>query len=74
MRAAERGLEVELIRRGEKVAVLVSLATLARREGGEVNFWDRLVAFRQEVPRSSLLPRVAIARLRQRDQGRTVKL
>ena len=74
VRAAERGAVVELTRRGEKVAVLVSISTLARLEGGAENFWDRLMEFRQSVPRSSLLPRGALKGLRQRDHGRAVKL
>lgn len=74
VRAAERGAEVELTRRGEKVAVLVSVATLARLESGVENFWDRLVAFRQAVPRASLLPRATLKALRQRDEGRAVSL
>jgi cellobiose PTS system EIIB component len=71
VRDAERGAEVELTRRGEKVAVLVSIARL---ETGAANFWDRLVAFRKSATKSGLLPRSALARLRDRSPGRRVKL
>lgn len=73
IRAAERGAEVELTRRGEKVAVLMSVAARAHLADAEANFWDRLVAFRRAHPKD-LLPRTALKRLRQRDQGRPVDL
>jgi prevent-host-death family protein len=71
VRAAERGAEVELTRRGEKVAVLLSVATRAHLAEGGANYWDRLVAFRRKHP---ALPRGTLKGLRQRDQGRDVKL
>lgn len=74
VRAAERGAAVELTRRGEKVAVLVSVATLARLEAGGANFWDRVVAFRKAAPAGSLLKRDDLDGLRQKDKGRAVTL
>lgn len=74
VREAERGAEVELTRRGEKVAVLISMATRTLLEDAGANFWDRLVAFRQAHPTKDLPPRAALQGLRQRDHGRPVKL
>ncbi len=74
VREAERGAEVELTRRGEKVAVLLSVATRTHLEDAGTNFWDRLVAFRHDHPTRDLPPRAALRGLRQRDQGRPVKL
>lgn len=73
VRAAERGAEVELTRRGEKVAVLISVAARTRLEDSGANFWDRLQAFRREHS-AALLPRSAFKGVRQRDHGRPVKL
>ena len=73
VRAAERGAEVELTRRGEKVAVLISVATRAHLEDSGTNFWDSLQAFLRENPEPGV-PRAAFKGLRQRDRGRPVKL
>ena len=74
VRAAERGVEVELTRRGEKVAVLISTATRAHLEGDADDFCDRLMEFRRQHGTKRLLPRTALKGLRQADEGRVVKL
>ena len=74
VRAAERGAEIELTRRGQRVAVLVSIATHERLNNAGSDFWARLTELRSTLPRSALVPRDQLEGLRQRDAGRPVRL
>jgi prevent-host-death family protein len=43
----ERGLPVELTRRGKRVAVLLSVGQYDQAVGGKRSFWDALTAYRK---------------------------
>ena len=49
VRDAERDSAVELTRRGEPVAVLLSIEEYRRLVAGRKNFWDAYSKFRDEV-------------------------
>lgn len=71
----EAGKEVELVRRGKKVAVLVSPARYARLAGRRTAFSDAYDAFTREHDLAQHgLERRWAAGLRDRASGRAVKL
>jgi prevent-host-death family protein len=51
---AERQSPIELTRRGEPVAVLLSIQEYQRLLSKEANFWDAYTAFRHSVDLSQL--------------------
>ena len=71
----EAGSEVELTRRGKKVAVVVSAARYARLRGERVAFMTAYQTFRtnHDLAEAGLGPSWA-RELRQRDVGRPVKM
>jgi prevent-host-death family protein len=71
----ESGSDVELTRRGKKVAVMVSAARYARLRGERMAFMTAYETFRAEHDLSESGVEPGWAReLRQRDLGRPVKL
>lgn len=72
---AEAGADVELTRRGKKVAVVMSAARYARLRGKRVGFMTAYETFRAryDLPDTGVEPSWA-RQLRQRDVGRPVKL
>ena len=71
----EAGSDVELTRRGKKVAVMVSAARYARLCGKHVAFMTAYETFRAEHDLSDLGVERGWARaLRQKDVGRPVKV
>ena len=71
----ESGKEVELTRRGKKVAVVMSAARYARLRGDRVAFMTAYETFRQEHDLRQLGVEPGwTAELRERDVGRRVKL
>jgi prevent-host-death family protein len=71
----EAGSDVELTRRGKKVAVMVSPAKYARLRGERATFMAAYEAFRARHDLAQLGVDADWARkLRQRDAGRPVKL
>jgi prevent-host-death family protein len=72
---AEAGSDVELTRRGKKVAVVMSAARYARLRGERVAFMTAYETFRAEHDLADTgLDRSWARSLRQRDVGRPVKL
>jgi prevent-host-death family protein len=71
----EAGSDVELTRRGKKVAVMVSPARYARLRGERVAFMTAYETFcaRHDLAEAGVDPSWA-RKLRQRDVGRPVKL
>jgi prevent-host-death family protein len=71
----EAGSDVELTRRGKKVAVMVSAAKYARLRGERVAFMTAYETFRarHDLAEAGVDPDWA-HKLRQRDVGRPVKL
>jgi len=71
----EAGSEVELTRRGKKVAVVMSAARYARLRGERVAFMTAYETFRtnHDLAEAGLGPNWA-RELRQRDVGRPVKM
>jgi prevent-host-death family protein len=71
----EAGAEVELTRRGKKVAVVMSAARYARLRGERVAFMTAYETFRanHDLAEAGLGPEWA-GQLRQKDVGRPVKL
>ncbi len=71
----ESGKEIELTRRGKKVAVVMSAARYARLRGDHVAFMTAYETFCEETDLSEVGVEPGWARgLRSRDAGRTVKL
>jgi prevent-host-death family protein len=71
----EAGSEVELTRRGKKVAIVMSAARYARLRGERVAFMTAYETFRAGYDLSEAgLDRSFARSLRQRDVGRPVKL
>ena len=71
----EAGSEVELTRRGKKVAIVMSAARYARLRGEHMAFMTAYEAFRAEHDLADAgLDRSFARGLRQRDVGRPVKL
>jgi prevent-host-death family protein len=71
----EGGEDIEIIRRGKKVAVLVSPARYARMAGEKTAFGDAYDAFMKgRDPKSFGLDADEFERSRDRTPGRTVKL
>lgn len=71
----EGGEDVEITRRGKKVALLVSPARYARMAGEQTAFGDAYDAFMKgRDPKSFGLEPAEIEKLRDRSPGRTVKL
>jgi prevent-host-death family protein len=71
----EAGSEVELTRRGKKVAVVMSAARYARLRGARVAFMTAYETFRAAHDLADAgLDRSFARGLRQRDTGRPVKL
>lgn len=50
---AEKGESIELTRRGEPVAVLISLQEYQHTRRAKGQFWDRLREFRKRMDKSS---------------------
>jgi prevent-host-death family protein len=72
---AEAGSDVELTRRGKKVAVVMSAARYARLRGERVAFMTAYETFRAEHDLADTgFDRSWARSLRQRDVGRPVKL
>lgn len=72
--AVEAGSEVELTRRGKKVAVVMSAARYARLQGKRVAFMQAYETFRATHDLEGAgLDRTWAPSLRQRDVGRPVK-
>ena len=71
----EAGSEVELTRRGKKVAVVMSAARYARLRGERVAFMTAYETFRtnHDLAEAGVGPNWAVE-LRQKDVGRPVKL
>ncbi len=71
VRDVERDSAIELTRRGEPVAVLLSIEEYRRLVAGRKNFWDAYSEFRDEVDlrRLNIEPEV-FARLRDVSPGR----
>jgi prevent-host-death family protein len=70
----EAGSDVELTRRGKKVAVVMSAARYARLRGERVAFMTAYETFRADHDLTDLgLERSFARRLRQKDVGRSVK-
>jgi prevent-host-death family protein len=71
----EAGKEVEITRRGKKVAVVMSAARFARLRGDRVAFTTAFESFRQEhdLERDGVEPNWA-AEVRDTDTGRRVRL
>ena len=71
----EAGSEVELTRRGKKVAVVMSAARYARLRGERVAFMTAYETFRanHDLAEAGIGPDWA-RELRQKDVGRTVKM
>lgn len=71
----EGGEDIEIVRRGKKVAVLVSPARYARMAGKKTAFGDAYDAFmNSRDPKSFGLEADEFERFRDRAPGRTVKL
>lgn len=71
----DAGDDVEIVRRGKKVAVLVSPARYARMSGDKPAFADAYDAFmKNHAPKSFGVGPDFAARLRDRSPGRPVKL
>jgi prevent-host-death family protein len=70
---AERAPAIELTRRGEPVAVLLSIAEYRRLAGKATNFWDAYLVFRNSADLSQLQigPEV-FEGIRDRSAGREV--
>ena len=75
LQEVEAGAEVELTRRGKKVAVMMSAARYARLRGERVAFMTAYETFRtnHDLAEAGLDPNWA-RELRQKDLGRPVKL
>jgi prevent-host-death family protein len=71
----ESGKDIELTRRGKKVAVVMSAARYARLRGDRVAFMTAYETFRTEHDLSAVgIEPTWTAELRDRDVGRGVKL
>jgi prevent-host-death family protein len=73
--AVENGEPVEVTRRGEVVAVVLSADGYRRLSGQRTSFWDEYERFRQQVDLSGLdIDPTIFASARDRDPGREVAL
>jgi prevent-host-death family protein len=71
----EAGAEVELTRRGQPIAVVVSVAELQRLKGQRMRFGEALAAFQSKFPAAlEDYPARTFRGLRERGAGRPVKL
>ncbi len=75
IREAETGPPVELTRRGEPVAVIVSIRDFEHLRGEKVSFSDALKEFRKEHDlRTNGIEPTVFEGLRERSPGRPVRL
>ena len=65
--------QIELTRRGEPVAVLLSIRAYRRLAEPKVKFWDAYMAFREKYPEPDIEPEV-FEGVRDRSPGREVNL
>ena len=72
----ERGVTVELTRRGKAVAVILSKGDYSRLQSGGAGFWEALKAFRRKVPLKNLglNPDEIWGGVRDRSPGRNIVL
>ena len=71
----EKGVPIELTRRGKPVAALVSLRDYERLRAGTVSFWGALQKFRREMDVGRLaIDTRTLGRVRDRSRGRRVTL
>ncbi len=71
---AEKGIAIELTRRGKPVAALVSLKDYHRVRGGKPLFWKALLKFRTQANlRAAGFDSRVFTRLRDRSRGREVR-
>lgn len=72
---AQAGTSIELTRRGQPVAVVVSADEYARITGHRTSFAQMYAKFRQEFPQGrGGVPRRVLLSLRDRSPGRKVRL
>ena len=72
---AEQGNPVALTRRGQPVAVILSMRAYQRLSGGGADFWQALGQFRKEHDMQQLgIDDTTFAKLRDRSLGREVDL
>lgn len=70
----ERTPQIELTRRGEPVAVLLSLQEYRRLQAGKTQFWDAYTAFRDAVDLAQLdIEPSVFDGVRDRSPGREVQ-
>lgn len=75
LRKVEEGEAVELTRRGQAVAVLVSAKDFVRLQDGKTSFWEAYCDFiKRPENRKSLLREDEFQELRDRSPGRKVTL
>lgn len=75
LRSVEQGAAVELTRRGQPVAVLVSAKDFSRLQHGKTSFWEAYSEFiKRPENRKGLLSPDEFQKLRDRSPGRKVKL
>ena len=73
VRDAEKGLSVQLTRRGKPVAILVSLSEYERLQKRSMSFWEAFVQFKSEVDLKTMgIEPGTFERLRDRTKGREV--
>jgi prevent-host-death family protein len=68
--------QVEITRRGQPVAVLISIKEYERLHGAKIGFWQSYKAYRKSVDLADLDidPQEIFARVRDRSPGRDVGL
>jgi prevent-host-death family protein len=72
--AVEDGEQVEITRRGEPVAVVLSLHEYERLKGAHTGFLTDFRRWREGVQAEDLAPAEVFERLRDRSPGRKVRL
>lgn len=71
---AEKGVSVELTRRGIAVAVLVSLSEYKKLREGSIGFWEAFENFREKADLANIgIEPEVFEDLRDRTQGREVR-
>jgi prevent-host-death family protein len=74
LRRAERGRVLEITRRGQPVAVLVSAREYAKLSGEGRSFRDAVETFRSQMGEADLLPEELLGGLRDASPARDVGL
>ena len=73
VRDAEKGLSVELTRRGKPVAILVSLSEYEKLQSRGMSFWEAFEQFKSEVDLQEMgIEPATFEGLRDQTQGREV--